>query len=243
MEHLEERGTKGDLFEINPDFSELILEDISFAFPAQGNDTPFSVGPVDFRIKRGEIVFVSGGNGSGKSTFIKLLTALYKPQQGRLKLDNMAINATHLAGYRKLIAPVFSDFHLFSKLYGMEEEELIQGDDLMRWMEMENISRLKGGEFTRTNLSSGQRKRLALVAALLEKKPILILDEWAADQDPHFRKKFYREILPELKQKGLTIVAVTHDDRYFDAADRRIHFEEGKFTESTGSTATKGGKQ
>ena len=98
-------------------------------------------------------------------------------------------------------------------------------------MEMAHITGIKENRFARTNLSTGQRKRLALVAALLEKKPILILDEWAADQDSFFRKKFYHELLPELRRRGLTIVAVTHDDRYFDAADRILHLEEGRITE------------
>jgi len=77
-------------------------------------------------------------------------------------------------------------------------------------------------------LSSGQRKRLAMIAALLEHRPICVFDEWAADQDPYFRKKFYRTIIPELRQQGKTIIAVTHDERYFDAADVRIHLEEGQ---------------
>ena len=79
--------------------------------------------------------------------------------------------------------------------------------------------------------SGGQRQRLAIARAVLRNAPILVLDEWAADQDPQFRRKFYREILPELKRRGLTIVAVTHDDHYFDAAERRLHMEEGRLSE------------
>ena len=129
------------------------------------------------------------------------------------------------------ISPVFSDFHLFSHLYGLGKIDRAEADELLRWMEMEDVVGMGENQFTRTKLSTGQRKRLALVAALLEKKPILILDEWAADQDAYFRHKFYREILPELKRRGMTIIAVTHDDRYFDAADRRLHLEYGRLTE------------
>ena len=78
-------------------------------------------------------------------------------------------------------------------------------------------------------LSSGERKRLALVLSLLEDKPILLLDEWAAEQDPPFRRKFYHEILPWLKRQGKTVVAVTHDDDHYDVADRVLRMQFGKF--------------
>jgi putative ATP-binding cassette transporter len=225
---LAETGSEGPAEPVPADFNEVRMEGIGFAFPAPEGEKPFTLGPMDVSIRRGEVIFVTGGNGSGKSTFIKLLTGLYHPEQGRLTIDGLEISAERLADYRALMAPVFSDFHLFARLYGLGDIDRITAEDLMRWMEMEHAARFEEDRFTRTDLSTGQRKRLALVAALLEAKPILILDEWAADQDSHFRKKFYREILPELKRRGLTIVAVTHDDRYFDAADRCLHLEEGR---------------
>ncbi len=230
LAELEEKGSLETFEPLAANFSEIKMEKVEFVFPAPPGERGFSIGPIDMSIKRGEVVFISGGNGAGKSTFIKLLTGLYHPQRGKLSMDGITIVPSRLAGYRILIAPVFSDFHLFSKLYGLTDNEIIEADDLLSWMEMENISVVKDKQFTRTDLSTGQRKRLALIAALLEAKPILILDEWAADQDSQFRQKFYKEILPELRRKGLTIIAVTHDDRYFDAADRRFHLDEGKIT-------------
>jgi putative pyoverdin transport system ATP-binding/permease protein len=227
---LAEQGSGGPAEPVNPDFSEIRMEGIEFSFPAPAGEKPFTLGPMDVSIRRGEVIFVTGGNGSGKSTFIKLLTGLYHPERGRLTIDGLDISAARLADYRALMAPVFSDFHLFARLYGIGESEKNAADDLLRWMEMEHTAGFTGDRFTRIDLSTGQRKRLALIAALLETKPILILDEWAADQDAHFRKKFYHEILPELRRRGLTIVAVTHDDRYFTAADRRLHLEEGRLT-------------
>jgi putative pyoverdin transport system ATP-binding/permease protein len=227
---LAEPGSEGPGEPVHAGFAEIRMEGIEFAFPAPAGEKPFTLGPMDVNIRRGEVIFVTGGNGSGKSTFIKLLTGLYHPEQGRLTIDGRDISATRLAGYRALMAPVFSDFHLFTRLYGLGEFDRSAAEDLLHWMEMGPSAGFTEDRFTRTDLSTGQRKRLALVAALLEAKPILILDEWAADQDSHFRKKFYREILPELKRRGLTIVAVTHDDRYFDAADRRLHLEEGRLT-------------
>ncbi|MFZ4437491.1 MAG: cyclic peptide export ABC transporter [Syntrophales bacterium] len=227
---LAEPGSRGPDEPVPGDFNEIRMEGVEFAFPAPAGEKPFTLGPMDVSIRRGEVIFVTGGNGSGKSTFIKLLTGLYHPIRGRVTIDGVAISAARLAGYRALMAPVFSDFYLFSRLYGMEEIDKISAEDLLNWMEMERTTVFEGNRFTRTDLSTGQRKRLALIAGLLEAKPILILDEWAADQDSHFRKKFYREILPELKRRGITIIAVTHDDRYFDAADRRLHLDEGRLT-------------
>ncbi len=231
LKALEEQASDSEHDTIPENFSVIRMANIEFSFPSQSGESSFTMGPLNVEIKRGEIIFVTGGNGSGKSTFIKLLTGLYHPVRGILKIDNRVISFDMLSNYRALIAPVFSDFHLFSQLYGIEKIDKLAAEDLLNWMEMEHISGIKGNRFTRTNLSTGQRKRLALVAALLEAKPILVLDEWAADQDSIFRKKFYHELLPELQRRGLTIIAVTHDDRYFDAADRILHLEEGRITE------------
>ncbi|MFD1627378.1 cyclic peptide export ABC transporter [Azospirillum griseum] len=213
------------------DFHVIRLEGIEYAFPAPAGEQSFAVGPFDLTIRRGETLFITGGNGSGKSTFIKLLTGLYHPLRGRLTVDGLEIGPGRQNAYRGLMATVFADFHLFARLYGMDHPDRAEADALMRWMEMERVTSVDGDRFGRRDLSAGQRKRLGLVAAILEKKPILILDEWAADQDPHFRQKFYREIVPELKRRGLTIIAVTHDDHYFDVADRRLHMEEGRLSE------------
>lgn len=228
---LAEPGSEGESEPVPPDFAEIRMNGVEFSYPAPTDERPFTVGPLDVSIRRGETIFVTGGNGSGKSTLIKLLTGLYHPQRGHLSCDGAEITAPRLAGYRALMAPVFSDFHLFTQLYGLDNIDRITVEDLLRWMEMERVSGFEKNHFTRTDLSTGQRKRLALIGALLETKPILILDEWAADQDAHFRRKFYRTLLPELKQRGLTIIAVTHDDHYFDAADRRLHIDEGRLTE------------
>jgi putative pyoverdin transport system ATP-binding/permease protein len=228
---LTESGSEGPFESVPIAFTEIRMQGIEFTFPAPAGEEPFIIGPLDIRIQRGEVIFITGGNGSGKSTLIKLLTGLYRPGSGQLTINGLPISTSRLAAYRALMAPVFSDFHLFARLYGLGDIDNITAEDLLGWMEMTHVAGIKEDRFTRTDLSTGQRKRLAFVAALLEKKPILILDEWAADQDSHFRRKFYREILPELHRQGLTIIAVTHDDRYFDAADRCLHLEEGRLTE------------
>jgi putative ATP-binding cassette transporter len=228
---LAEPGSGGPALPLSGDFKEIRLVGVEFAFPAPEGERPFATGPFDLTVRRGETVFVTGGNGSGKSTFLKLLTGLYHPLRGRVFVDRTEIRAEQLTAYRGLMATVFTDFHLFARLYGIEMPDQGEVRDLLRWMELDRVTALEGDRFRRLDLSAGQRKRLGLIAALLEHKPILVLDEWAADQDPQFRRKFYREVLPELKRRGLTIVAVTHDDEYFDLAGRRLHMEEGRLSE------------
>ncbi|MBS1164036.1 MAG: peptide transporter [Proteobacteria bacterium] len=216
------------------DFSEIRFEGVEFTFPANDDERPFSVGPIDLILRRGETVFITGGNGSGKSTLIKLLTGLYRPARGVVRLDGRAIQAGEEAELRERMAAVFTDFHLFPRLYGVDPAiaDGPEAADLLRVMEMDHAVRIVDGDrFDRHDLSAGQRKRLGLIAALLEHKPILVLDEWAADQDPHFRRKFYREVLLEIKRRGITVIAVTHDDHYFDAADRRLRMEDGRLIE------------
>lgn len=213
------------------DVRSIELRGLGFTYPAAEDDRPFGIGPVDLTVRRGETVFITGGNGSGKSTLIKLLTGLYLPQEGTIRVDGTAIGPQARPAYRELMATVFSDYHLFRHLYGVAPLDTALAQDLMTLMEMTRIATIEDDRFSRVELSAGQRKRLALVAALLEKKPILILDEWAADQDPHFRRKFYREVVPDLRSQGITLIAVTHDDHYFDVADRRLHLDEGRLTE------------
>lgn len=209
-------------------FKEIVLNDLLFSYPKQKTEKPFSVGPISGKITAGELLFVIGGNGSGKSTFLKLLVGLYYPQTGNIQVDEEIIDDAYYQNYRELFSIIFTDFHLFDRLYGVETIDDETVNFWLKKMWMDKITRFKQGRFTRTDLSTGQRKRLAFIAAVLEDKPILILDEFAADQDPDFRRYFYEEILFELKAKGKTIIAVTHDDHYFHVADRVLKMDSGQ---------------
>lgn len=197
------------------------------------DDSQFAVGPVDLVLRAGETVFITGGNGSGKSTLIKLMTGLYAPLSGELLVNDVPVTAGSAQAFRDRFCAVFSDFHLFRKFYGiaMPSPEIAQ--DWLEEMEIAGKTEVVADGYATVDLSAGQRKRLALVSALLENKPIVVLDEWAADQDPHFRRKFYDVLLPRIKAQGKTIIAVTHDDRYFHVADRRLHMDEGQLSEMT----------
>jgi putative ATP-binding cassette transporter len=212
-------------------FDRIVLRSATYRYPGKEGEPGFNVGPIDLEIRRGDVVFITGGNGSGKSTLLKLLTGLYLPSGGVLTLDNAQIGAQNIVGYRNLFGAVFSDNHLFRKLYGIAQVDPAHADTLFRLLELEGKTHIADRAFERITLSGGQRKRLALIALLLENRPIDVFDEWAADQDPHFREKFYRVILPQLQAAGITVIAVTHDERYFDVAElrvRRVHMEEGR---------------
>lgn len=212
-------------------FKTIELRQTSFSHSIDENN--FSVGPINLVLRAGETVFITGGNGSGKSTLIKLMTGLYPPSSGELLINGIPVTSANAQVFRDNFCAVFADFHLFHKLYGIEPPDPQLATSWLEEMEVADKTQIRRDRFTQTDLSSGQKKRLALISALLEDKPVLILDEWAADQDPIFRRKFYEELLPRLKAEGKTIIAVTHDDRYFHIADRRLQMEEGKLSELT----------
>ena len=191
----------------------------------------FELGPLNLSIERGETLFIVGENGCGKTTLIKLLLGLYRADAGTLRLNDVAVPDDRLDDYRQLFSAVFSDYYLFDTLIPGEATLTAQARHYLERLEIAHKVSIKDGEFSTTDLSTGQRKRLALVHAYLERRPVMVLDEWAADQDPTFRRIFYTEILPDLKRQGTTLIVISHDDRYFSAADRYIRLEEGRIVE------------
>jgi len=210
-------------------FQSLRLVNVGYDYQDAQREVLFSVRNLNLSLAPGEMVFIVGGNGSGKTTFLKLLTGLYLPTEGHLECNGQKLRAEEYLVYRQWFATVFTDFHLFDKLYGLGEVKAEQVQALLEKMELTHKTSYQQGRFTHTELSTGQRKRLAFISGYLEDKPIYIFDELAADQDPQFRRRFYQEILPDLRAKGKTIVAVTHDDTYFSVADRVLKMDNGYF--------------
>lgn len=212
-------------------------ESIEFAgvtheYRREGQEGGFLVGPIDWRLTPGEIVFLVGGNGSGKTTLMKLLTGLYSPRDGRLLLDERPVDDGNREAYRQLFAVVFDDGMVFEGLYGTNREDReARARQYLRDLKLDHVVSIADGKFSTTELSRGQRKRLALLTAYLEDRSIYVFDEWAADQDPSFKKVFYEQLLPELKRRGKTVVAITHDDRYFAVADRIVKMEDGRLAD------------
>lgn len=192
----------------------------------------FTLGPIDLSLRPGELVFLIGGNGSGKTTLSLLLVGLYAPEQGEIRLGGRRIGEGNREGYRQQFSAVFSDFYLFDSLLGFNNHELdAEARAYLARLQLDHKVRIENGVFSTLNLSQGQRKRLALLVAYLENRPYYVFDEWAADQDPVFKNIFYTDILPSLKARGKTVIVITHDDAYFQVADRCLKLEEGKLKE------------
>lgn len=217
----------------NRQWQTLELRDVAFHYAAGDEQSGFAVGPVNLTLRRGELVFLIGGNGSGKSTLAMLLTGLYVPVSGQILLDGAPLTAADRDDHRRLFSAVFTDFHPFHHLQGPEGEtpdaELVES--WLQRLKMKSKLEFDGARIANPQLSQGQRKRLALLLAVAEKRDILLLDEWAADQDPQFRRTFYRELLPHLREMGKTVFAISHDNHYFEQADRLLQMRDGHLTE------------
>jgi putative ATP-binding cassette transporter len=205
------------------------VKDLEYVYSTMESGLGFQLGPIDLTINRGEVTFLVGGNGSGKTTLAKLLSLHYFADKGHIYFDNETVNANNRNGCRQNISAIYSDFYLFPKLYGLSDAELdIRAAENLKKLGLEGKVSIKNGIFSTTNLSDGQKKRLALLVSFLEDRSIYIFDEWAADQDPEFKEIFYYNILPELKEKNKIVIVVTHDDRYFHLADKLVKLESGK---------------
>lgn len=216
------RATEAEL--ANGPISGIVFEQVFFRYVDDGGRPGFAVGPLSLEFLPGRLHFLAGGNGSGKSTVLKLLMGLYRPNAGQITIDGLA---TDEITRRRLMSAVFAEGHVFDRLHGYRDADPDHVNGLLADFGIADRTRYVNGRFTNLDLSTGQRKRVAMVAAMIEDKPIYVFDEWAADQDPAFRERFYTEFLPDLRARGKTVIAATHDDRYFDLADHLLQFDKG----------------
>jgi len=219
-------------------FQEITGHSLQFTYRDAENNPLFTVGPFDMHIRRGETVFFVGGNGCGKTTLMKIICGLYQLNSGELRLDGQRLEQNNYQDYRELFSVIFSDFHLFDRLYGQDEVDPTTVNNWLKKMDIAHKTQFIKGRFTHTDLSTGQRKRLALIVALLDDRPIVMLDEWAADQDPQFRTFFYETLLAEFRAAGKTVLAVSHDDRFWHLADRVVKMEYGQLARNLYGAST-----
>ena len=207
----------------------LDLVDVTHSYRQDGGNTEFRLGPINLTIYPGELIFLVGGNGSGKTTLVKLLMGLYEPESGEIRVDHKPVTMANRDDYRQQFSAVFFDFYLFERLFGIDAKHVdAESQKYLDLLQLSNKLQVKDGQLSTIELSQGQRKRVALLNAYLEDRPIYIFDEWAADQDPQFKETFYYELVPELKTRGKTVIVISHDDRYYALADRLIKLESGK---------------
>jgi putative ATP-binding cassette transporter len=215
------------------------LAGVTHTYHREGEPGGFILGPIDLTLEPGELLFITGGNGSGKTTLAKLLLSLYIPEEGEIYVDGKVLTDETREQYRQLFSVVFSDFYLFESLFGLDSVYLdANARKYLTQLQLDHKVKVADGVLSTIELSQGQRKRLALLTAYLEDRPIYLFDEWAADQDPLFKEIFYHELLPELKAKGKALIVISHDDRYYHVADRVIKFDSGKIQSGEMMAAT-----
>lgn len=210
-------------------FESLRLCGVVHRYRRDSEDGVFELGPIDLELRPGDLVFLAGSNGSGKTTLAKVLVGLYPPEDGYVLLNGVRVGSSNEEAYRQHFSAVFSDFHLFDRLLGIHSGRLDQrAEELLQALDLAHKVRVQGGVLSTTELSRGQQKRLALLVAWLEDRPVYVFDEWAADQDPVYKEVFYGRLLPELKARRKCVFVITHDDRYFSRADRCLLLSEGR---------------
>jgi putative ATP-binding cassette transporter len=211
------------------DLELLELSGLTHAYHREGEDDSFILGPIDLSFRRGELVFLAGGNGSGKTTLAKLLVGLYTPEAGEIRSNGQVVTDERRDVHRQYFSVVFSDFYLFKSLLGLNAPDLdARASRYLAQFHLDRNVRVENGTLSTTALSQGQRKRLALLTAYLEDRQFYVFDEWASDQDPHFKEVFYYQLLPELKSRGKTVLVITHDEKYFHLADRVVKLDQGQ---------------
>jgi putative ATP-binding cassette transporter len=231
LSSFEEDSYTGDPTKPLDTWSDYNVRDMTYIYPTQDSSQGrgFFLEPISLSFKAGQINFIVGGNGSGKSTLSKLLSLHYVPSAGGIFFDNEQVTAENILQARSRISVIYSNYYLFRELY--RDVSCADVDKINNYIDMLGLAgktEFINGRFTTTKLSDGQRRRLALLVALLDDKEIYIFDEWAADQDPEFKNIFYKKILQDMKSNNKLIIVVTHDDRYFDCADRVVFMEDGK---------------
>lgn len=215
----------------------LELKSVTHSYKLENSSESFTLGPLNLALEAGKIIFITGGNGSGKTTLIKLIAGLYRPEQGQIELNRQLITNANIEWYRQHFSVIFSDYFLFNQMLSTEDKNIdAQATQYLEKLMLSHKVKVNDGKLSTTELSQGQRKRLALLSAYMEDRPIYIFDEWAADQDPYYKNIFYLQLLPELKARNKTVLVISHDDRYYYLADRLIKLVEGQIISNLASS-------
>jgi putative pyoverdin transport system ATP-binding/permease protein len=229
------KKTNHEEFNINK-VESLEVKNVKFKYPQINPDeATYGIGPINFEAKKGEIIYIIGGNGSGKTTFLKILIGLYETNEGQILINEEQVSAEILGEHFSVI---YSDFYLFKNIYGIKNERLVQVKSWLKILGLSEKVDIVDGQFTTLDLSKGQRKRLAIIKSYLEDRSIYFFDECAADLDPDFKEFFYTELLPKMQKEGKILIIITHDEKYFDLADKTYKMTMGKMLELDSTVTT-----
>ncbi|MBW5397472.1 ABC transporter ATP-binding protein [Brachyspira pilosicoli] len=220
----------------------ITFENVHFEYPKRNDAQPFHLGPINFNVKKGDVVAFVGNSGGGKTTLISLIPKLFTPSEGVIRFDGVDINELNTRSIRNQIGVVSQENILF---YGTVRENILYAnpdatdDDLVRAAKIahadEFILKLPNGYDTHIGprgimLSGGQRQRIALARAVLKKPSILILDEATSALDTE-SEMYVQKALNEIINLQTTFV-IAHRLSTIKNATYICVVENGKIIES-----------
>ncbi len=200
---------------------------------------------VDLDIYAGEIVIMTGPSGSGKTTLLTLIGGLRSVQSGSVKIlgeELYSANKNQLVKIRSQIGFIFQSHNLLSCLTAeqnvrmslrLHQDISFEQRNRMTTEILEAVGLGDRMNFYPDNLSGGQQQRVAIARALVSQPQLVLADEPTAALDSKSGRNVV-EIMQQLaKERGCTILLVTHDNRILDIADRIIHMEDGRLAKDT----------
>ena len=197
---------------------------------------------VDQTIRKGEVVSIIGPSGGGKSTFLRCLNLLEKPEEGKIFFQGTEITGkgVNIDIHRQKMGMVFQHFNIFPHLSVAENITLApkllrglsesQANDLARDL-LDRVGLLSKFDEMPGNLSGGQKQRLAIVRALAMEPEVMLFDEPTSALDPEMVGEVL-DVIKGLVKTGMTSVTVTHEMRFArEVSDRCLFIADGKVLE------------
>jgi len=223
-----------------PDFDRIKLQQVCFSYPSQ---TDQAVSNLSFEIERNEVVVIVGNNGSGKTTLVKLLTGLYKAQQGQIYYGTQDLASLDPEEFYKHVSLVSQDFIKYELSVrenvgigdgkNMEDTDkickLLKQVGLKEFTSRDSVNQLLGSEFGGRDLSTGQWQKLAIARGILKESSVIFLDEPTAALDPLMETSILKMFL-QIAQ-GKTAIIVSHRIGICKNVDKIIVMKDGEIAE------------
>lgn len=223
-----------------PNFDKINVKNVCFAYP---NTDHLTISDISLDIKKNESIAIVGNNGSGKTTLVKLLTDLYKVQEGEILYGTQNIKDLETKEFYQNVSIVSQDFVKYEmtlqenigisdwKQMGNTDkiQELLKQMDLPELSEVDTLNMLLGSEFDGRDLSIGQWQKLAIARGMFKESSIIVLDEPTAALDPIMETTILKMFLQIAKEK--TAIIVSHRIGICREVDKIIVMKKGKVVE------------